>query len=370
MAFYPTAQPGSSLLLAFSSPVSSSTAAPTILLLSPNRISTLRAFVALEAGYDVVIGAATTDVWDPELAHRKETKEIKSIEWNLDAGATEEQWADWLDALPVKLRRDIRFIALNDTVPAIDRISGGTNRRRTYASASGFKRATADRRYLVNIADAPLLSDFSWPVTHRFDLETKESTLGQAKSPLQIAVNTNSSACRLASRLRREIVSNLPQNIGSAVLAISSLRNSLASPSFDGTLKTGTIAEEVEGEDQLDEGAWPDSEPEGDEEGEEETLNKPVQQLSVLKGQELDRVGFGGRSRRAEGHEAEADRTLSPCGARQLSRSRSRARMARGEDARSLYVLSLYCELLADFSRQVFFVVDFSNFDFSNVNRR
>ena len=335
MAFFPTAQLGSSLLLAFSSPPSSSTSPPTILLLSPNRISSLRAFVALEAGYHVVIGAATTDDWDPELAHRKDTNEITTIDWNLDAAATEEQWGDWLDQLPVTLRRNIRFIVLNDTVPAIDRISGGTNKRRSYASATGFKRASADRRYLVNIADAPLLSDFSWPVTHRFDLETKESTLARAKSPLQIAINTNSSACRLASRLRREIVSSLPQNIGSAVLAISTLRNSLASPSLDGTLKTGTITEEVEGADQIDEGAWPDSEPEGDEEGEEETLNKPVEQLSVLKGQELDRVGFGGRSRRAAGHKEEADRTLSPCGARQLSRSRSRAR----DDARSLYVL-------------------------------
>lgn len=335
MLFFPTPQLGSSLLLAFSTSPASSSGDPTILFLSPNRLSALRAFSALEAGYKVVVAAADHDQWDPELEHRLEKGEITSIDWNLDASASEDEWGHWLDSIDITLRRNIRFVVLNDTMPGVERISGGSKKRRSFASARGFKRATEDRRFIVNVADAPLLSDFSWPVTHRFDLAATESTSTRAKSPLQIALTTNSSACRLASRLRREIVSSLPQNIGSAVLAISTLRNSLAASTLDSNIISKTISEETE------EGSWPDSEPEGEEEGEQETLNKPVEQLSVSKGQELDRIGFGGRSRRKAGHAAEADRSLSPCRARQLSRSRSRARTAPSDDGSASFVLCL-----------------------------
>lgn len=325
MAYYPQPQLGASLLLSFSAP-STSLNPPTVLLVSPNRISALRAFAALEAGFHVVVAASESDVWDPELESRRESGQVESLACELTHGATYDEWAHWLDSFAPGIKQSIHFIVLNDTVPGLDRVQGG-RKRRTYVSALAFKKATAERRYLVNIADAPLLSDFSWPITHRFDLASNAAPSQESKSPLQLALTTNSSACRLASRLRREIVSSLPQNIGSAVLAISTLRASLASPDYDVPIAATTISEEPLSD--AEEGAWPDSSSDADE---DETLNKPVQQLTVVKGQELDRVGFGGRSRRTQGHKDEADRALSPCRARQLSRSRSRARNGKSDD--------------------------------------
>ena len=70
----------------------------------------------------------------------------------------------------------------------------------------------------VNISDHPSLSTFTFPSVHRFS-----GADGQF-SQLQVAVSTNGQGCRLSSRIKREIVSKLPNNVGMAVDNVGKLR--------------------------------------------------------------------------------------------------------------------------------------------------
>jgi len=66
-------------------------------------------------------------------------------------------------------------------------------------------------RVPVNISDSPTLSSFSLLSTH-------------TDGPLQIGVTTNGKGCKLSSRIRREIASSLPQNLGTACLRLGTIR--------------------------------------------------------------------------------------------------------------------------------------------------
>lgn len=187
------------------------------------------------------------------------------LEESVGLDASEAQWGTWMDSLPDGLKRSCVLMVLNDTFPA----AGGGELRRTFASAQAFREAASTRRYLVNISDAPTLSDFSWPVSHRF-ADTSSSSSATSKSPLQLALTTNSSACRLATRLRREIIATLPLNIGASVIAIAKLRAEL----------TDEVSRQEFGNEEEDEGAVQAS---------GVGLNRPVEQLSREKSRELDR---------------------------------------------------------------------------------
>ncbi|GJN94307.1 hypothetical protein Rhopal_007381-T1 [Rhodotorula paludigena] len=295
MPTYPAPQPGASLLLAFTpaarSPSASSSSASrpqSLLLLGPTRLSALRAFAALEAGYRVVVGAAAPPSpdnlheWDAELAHRFAQKQVETIPWALDANADDAAWREWFAAAEEAGQLDgVRMIVLSDTIvsPSSAGASSSFSRpRRTLASARAFRAEAERRRFFVNVADCPELSDFGWMISHRFDLvppsssSTTATPAGDAtprKSPLQLALTTNSSACRLATRLRREIVAALPKSAGAAVEAVGRLRDELRA--------------------QADEGA---SEKSVGEDDSEETqgvgLNRPVEQLTRAKSQALD----------------------------------------------------------------------------------
>ncbi|BGP20048.1 hypothetical protein JCM10213_005268 [Rhodosporidiobolus nylandii] len=281
---YPTPQPGASLLLAFSPAAPSTTEAPreTILLLGPSRLSALRAFSALEAGYRVLVGAgapASADSpWDGELAHRFQQGQVEHVEWTVGADADEAEWGSWFERAEPQLA-GVRLLVLSDTL--VSASSTTSSPRRTVSSARAFRQEALRRRFLVNVADCPELSDFGWAVSHRFDHvpsvpstsslpEPSLPTLqpGETrKSPLQLALTTNSSACRLATRLRREIVAALPKSAGAAVDAVGKLRDELKRQAREG--------DAGEGED--------DSE-----ETQGVGLNRPVEQLSRQKSQALD----------------------------------------------------------------------------------
>ncbi|KAH7037159.1 tetrapyrrole methylase [Microdochium trichocladiopsis] len=66
-------------------------------------------------------------------------------------------------------------------------------------------------RIPVNVVDAPQLCTFGLLSTH-------------TDGPLQIGVTTNGRGCKLASRIRREIASSLPQNLGPAVSRLGDVR--------------------------------------------------------------------------------------------------------------------------------------------------
>lgn len=342
---YPSPQPGASLLLSFN-PSNRLSSRNTICFLTPNRLTAIRSFTALEAGYRVLVGASIGEVWDGELLHRESQGQIERIEWNLDERADKEEWENWFDGLDRRVKKEIMLIVLNDTIPlgpapsvpttqtAVPRtinsqtpISDLRRRRRTFASALAFREAASDWNYLVNVADAPTLSDFTWPITHRFNLSSASSSRSNAdptvssittstidsKSPLQLALTTNSSVCRLASRIKREIVAALPETIGSAVLAVANLRKGLIAEADDYT----RIMEEKEG--------W-----EEEEENQEgvEAINQPVQQLSSKQAEALDVYSGAGAGRVRDMHSAATiveERALSPCRARAASRSRSRS---------------------------------------------
>ena len=66
-------------------------------------------------------------------------------------------------------------------------------------------------RIPVNVADAPNLCTFTLLSTH-------------SDGPLQIGITTSGKGCKLASRIRREIASSLPPDLGSAVERLGTIR--------------------------------------------------------------------------------------------------------------------------------------------------
>lgn len=66
-------------------------------------------------------------------------------------------------------------------------------------------------RIPVNVADTPTLCTFSILATH-------------TDGPLQIGVTTNGRGCKLSSRIRREIASSLPPQLGSACARLGTIR--------------------------------------------------------------------------------------------------------------------------------------------------
>lgn len=320
---FPIAQTGSSIILAFSTATTTTPLASTsnnqtnnnfdtILILSPTHLSSIRTFSALESGFKVIIGYNKNDLWDEELEFRLKTGEIKKIEFNLSLSANKEDWNEWFNQLPSDITNKCMMIILNDTVGGLEEGIG----RRSYNSALSFKEVANSKRFLVNVADSPQLSDFTWPTTHRFNLPSSSSssssttattTTTSIKSPLQISINTNSSSCRLASRIKREVIASLPSNIGGAVLAISTLRASL--------LETTTKSNQVEGTE-----GWNESETDEGIESGGITFNKPVEQLNREQSEGLEKVEVVERiSREKIDLNNEGERGLSPARVRNSS---------------------------------------------------
>lgn len=71
-----------------------------------------------------------------------------------------------------------------------------------------------EKRIAANIADVPPECDFYFGSVHR-------------DGPLQIMVSTNGNGPKLANIVRRQIASNLPNNIGAAVQRVGMLRKKL-----------------------------------------------------------------------------------------------------------------------------------------------
>ena len=67
------------------------------------------------------------------------------------------------------------------------------------------------KRVPVNIVDAPNLCTFTLLSTH-------------SDGPLQIGITTSGKGCKLASRIRREIASSLPPNLGAAIERLGIVR--------------------------------------------------------------------------------------------------------------------------------------------------
>ncbi|KAF8852337.1 uroporphyrin-III C-methyltransferase [Acephala macrosclerotiorum] len=91
-------------------------------------------------------------------------------------------------------------------------------------------------RIPVNVADAPSLCTFSVLSTH-------------TSGPLQIGVTTNGKGCKLSSRIRREIASSLPPNLGPACERLGTIRRRIQEEDH---LLHMALAGELEEEDSVD----------------------------------------------------------------------------------------------------------------------
>jgi uroporphyrin-III C-methyltransferase len=91
-------------------------------------------------------------------------------------------------------------------------------------------------RIPVNVADAPSLCTFSLLSTH-------------TSGPLQIGVTTNGKGCKLSSRIRREIASSLPPNLGPACERLGTIRRRIQEEDH---LSHTALAGDLEEEDSAD----------------------------------------------------------------------------------------------------------------------
>lgn len=204
---YPAPKRGASLILSFR------LRNETVLIVGSGRLAAYRAFASLEADSSVVILAkgglvAACD----ELKWRVQQNQLSFIDW--DALRCSEELEDdaismdnYLSAAP-----RISLAIITDTV--------ATDQRRSISSARKLYAVFRSHNIPVNMSDIPELCDFSFTSTHRFD---HHETGG--KSSLQIGVTTNGHGCRLASRLRRDIVNKFPRELGAAVEKVAQLRS-------------------------------------------------------------------------------------------------------------------------------------------------
>ncbi len=117
---------------------------------------------------------------------------------------------------------DIVLASVTDTVIEPSKALPGVSAEEIY-------RVFKARNIPVNTTDMVDFCDFSFTSSHRFeDHETGE------KTSLQIGVTTNGQGCRMAARLRREIVSKLPKEVGAAAEKVGRMR-ALAKKEDDGS---------------------------------------------------------------------------------------------------------------------------------------
>jgi len=91
-------------------------------------------------------------------------------------------------------------------------------------------------RVPVNVVDAPQLCTFSLLATH-------------TDGPLQIGVTTNGKGCKLSSRIRREIASSLPPDLGSACARLGIMRRRIQAEDH---LTHLSLANDIDDEESLD----------------------------------------------------------------------------------------------------------------------
>ncbi|CDU25475.1 related to MET1-siroheme synthase [Sporisorium scitamineum] len=262
---FPEPNPTASLLLSHRPP-----AGKVALVLGAGKLAASRCFSCLEAGIKPVVisvapsvdpsaGPSRSNQPCPEIQHRIATGQVAHHSVRSDSffskRAVETAWNDILDAFDGGTNA-IFAVCVTDTLHSGDEAQGPSAKAApgningddgddsiaveatltSYARAEIISRLCRKRRIPVNVADKPNLCDFSFPANYRFPctsaIPSPSST--QANGPdstattsssLQIAVTSNGRGCRLAGRIRREIVSALPHNVGDAVEKVGLLRD-------------------------------------------------------------------------------------------------------------------------------------------------
>ena len=199
----------------------------SILILGSNPLAASRAFAALEADSQViVIGKGGFETACEELRWRARRGQITLLDWDLlpSNSTLEDRDITALESYLTTSSR-ITMVCVTDTI-----VSSDSPQPRTRASATQIYRLCQTRGIPVNISDMPELCDFSFASVHRFiDSESGRRT------PLQVAVTTNGQGCRLAGRIRREIVAKLSKEVGVAVEKMGRLRTMAKVADSDGS---------------------------------------------------------------------------------------------------------------------------------------
>lgn len=194
-SLYPTPAPGAALPLTFHPRDS------TILVIGNNRLAATRTLTFLESDATVVVAShQPLSAASDELQYRVEQGQAHYEQFDAN---TVQEWTTFLGD------HGISLICVTDTMIG--------SSRRPEASALAISRAAATLRIPINVSDHPTLSTYTFPAVHRFKG-------ADGPSHLQVAVSTNGHGCRLSGRIKREIVSKLPANVGAAVDNIGKLR--------------------------------------------------------------------------------------------------------------------------------------------------
>ncbi|KZT27621.1 uroporphyrin-III C-methyltransferase [Neolentinus lepideus HHB14362 ss-1] len=209
---YPAPRSGASLMLSFRP--------DTVLIIGSNTIAAARAFAALESDSGVII-ISKGGMQDAckELQYRAQEEQVTLLDMTTlprssTSSSPEDSDAEALDAYVNTTGLKVSLVCVTDTVLGLD-----STVRRSKESAQKIHSLCQARNIPVNVTDIPELCNFTFASTHRFtEADTGELT------PLQIAVATNGQGCRLGGRIRRELASSLPREVGGAVKKMGVLR--------------------------------------------------------------------------------------------------------------------------------------------------
>lgn len=163
------------------------------LIIGSNPLAGARCSRSLEVGAKPILLAPETASLHYGLAKRIEENTVEWLKRDFD-------------------ENDLTTLGREETDRVVDAVfvtSGGK-------SALSTRISTLCRRLRipVNVADAPNLCTFTLLSTH-------------SSGPLQIGVTTSGKGCKLASRIRREIASALPKDIGPAVERLGTVRRKI-----------------------------------------------------------------------------------------------------------------------------------------------
>ncbi|TIA93598.1 hypothetical protein E3P99_00014 [Wallemia hederae] len=198
MSTAPFRQPsgGASLLIALSS------STKTVLVIGHNRLAASRAYAALDADCRVIVIGHGIDDACPEIRYRVQHNQVTYRTATTDSEA-ESAFRESVDS-------GITFATITDS---------SVDDNRPLCSTKTLVDLARSLNIPINVTDRPEFCDYTFPTTHRFARSDDNA------SPLQIAVTTNSKGCRLASRIKREMIAHLPAQIGNAVHNIGLLRS-------------------------------------------------------------------------------------------------------------------------------------------------
>ncbi|KIR39084.1 uroporphyrinogen-III C-methyltransferase [Cryptococcus deuterogattii 99/473] len=172
----------------------------SVLIVGSNRLAATRALSFLEAEAKVFL-LTTSEVMVKEVKELEESGRISLLQ---SAASNSVVWSELL------AKHDISLACVTDTLIS-------TPSRRSFASATVIYQTCLSLRIPINISDQPLLSTYTFPSVHRF-------AGADGPSHLQVAVSTNGQGCRMSGRIKREIVSKLPADVGKAVDNVGRLR--------------------------------------------------------------------------------------------------------------------------------------------------